>query len=164
MNPFNSHIIFPNTLPTGNSNQFNSNLKPFVMKTNIMKILCVIALVACFGKMNAQSDLLAINTVSKVSVPADITAMISEEKIKVSDFIQNPANNASLVRVNCNVPVTMQVKVFTMDGDMAKEETHTLNSGMNDLNVSLDNLAVGTYMVQFYSKEGSAVRRFIKMN
>lgn len=135
------------------------------MKTNIMKILCVIALVACFGKMNAQSDLLAINTVNKVTVPAEISAMYaSEEKIKVSDFIQNPANNASLVRVKCNVPVTMQVKIFTMDGDMAKEETHTLNSGVNDLNVNLDNLAVGTYMVQFYSTEGSAVRRFIKMN
>jgi hypothetical protein len=135
------------------------------MKSIILKTLSLIVLVTCFGKMNAQSDLLALNAVNTISVPAEVAALYgNEEKIKVSDFTQNPISNSTLVRVKCATAVTMQVKVFNLNGDMAKEETHTLNGGTSDVTVDMDSLAAGTYMVQFYTKEGSAVRRFIKTN
>src|SRR4051812_42564785 len=104
------------------------------MKSISLKTLVLLLLVTCFGKMNAQSDLLAINTVNTISVPAEIASIYgSAEKIKVSDFTQNPLNNNTLVRVKCASSVTMQVKVFNLNGDMAKEEIHILNGGTNDV-------------------------------
>jgi hypothetical protein len=50
-----------------------------------------------------------------------------------------------------------------MNGDFVNEETYPLNSGINELKLNVDDLTKGAFMVQFYTNEGSAVRRFIKM-
>ena len=124
--------------------------------------LFLILLVASFGTINAQSDLLADNT---VYAPSNIAALYkSDEKITISEFMPNQTNNSSLVSVKCATPVTVQVKVFKMDGNMAKQESHSLDKGVSELNINMNDLAAGMYMVQFYSKEGSAVRRFVKAN
>jgi methionine-rich copper-binding protein CopC len=116
-------------------------------------------LVAFSGKIKAQSDLLADNA---PYVPANIASLYkSDDKITISELMASQHNNTQ-VSVKCAVPLTVQVKVFNMDGNMAKQESHTLNKGVNELNINMDDLAAGTYMVQFYSKEGSAVRRLVK--
>ncbi|MDB5227209.1 MAG: hypothetical protein JWN78_1402 [Bacteroidota bacterium] len=132
------------------------------MKTSyIIKIMLMILLIACASKMKAQSDLLAMNVTS--SIPSEVIARYNaEEKLRISDFTPNPANNNSIVNVNCVHPTSMQVKFFTLNGDMAKEESYNLEKGMNELNVNLNDLSKGIYMVQFYSKEGSAVRKMVK--
>ena len=45
---------------------------------------------------------------------------------------------------------------------MVKQETASLNKGLNEVDVNLDNLANGVYMVQFYTTQGSVVRRIVK--
>lgn len=135
------------------------------MRTNILKTLSLMLLIACFGKMNAQSDLLAANTVTSDPLTSEIIAKyIAEEKVKIGDFMPNPAVNGSQVNIRCSNPVAMKVKFFTMNGELAKEEVFNLEKGENALNVNIDNLDKGIYMVQFYSKEGSAVRRMMKSN
>ena len=49
-----------------------------------------------------------------------------------------------------------------MTGNMAKQEAYDLVKGSNELKVNTDNLDVGVYMVQFYSANGSALRRIVK--
>ncbi len=129
---------------------------------HLNKTLFLIVLIASFGTINAQSDLLADNT---VTVPSNIAALYkSDNKVTISEFMPNQTENSSLVSVKCSDPITMQVKVFNMDGNLAKQESHALNTGVNELNINLNDLSAGMYMVQFYSKEGSAVRRFVKAN
>ena len=126
------------------------------------KILFSLLLLAYCTAVNAQSDLLSANT---ESVPANIAAMYkSDDKITIGDFIPNQTFGNSTISVKCAVPVNVQVKFFKMDGNMAKQESHSLDKGLNELNIEMNDLESGTYMVQFYSKEGSAVRRFIKEN
>lgn len=135
------------------------------MKPVIFKSLALIVLISTITKLNAQNGLLAINTVNTVQSPNKEAALFNdEEKIRISDITEDPANKSSLVRINSVMQLTMQVKVFDMNGDLAKIETHTVNSGVTDVNVDLNSLAAGTYMIQFYTKEGSAIRRFIKNN
>ena len=179
MNLTNFYITLSATLRNRNSVSFQSsfnppsgllsviitnNLNPFIMKTNILKALSLILLITCFGKVNAQSDLLAMNTVSSISNMSDF--INRDEKVTVSNFkkIIATEDNSSVVTVKCQAPVTMQVRVFNLNGDLAKEESHKLNNGLNDLNVNLNDLSQGVYMVQFYTTEGSAVRRFVKNN
>ncbi len=133
------------------------------MKT-LNKILFLIVLIASIGKTNAQSDLLA---VSSEPVPTNIAAVYAaQEKIKISEFMPNVSANtsSSLVSVKCLVPLTMKVKIFNMKGDMAQEESLELATGLNEFSVDMSNLSKGMYMVQFYSKEGSAVRRYMKLD
>ena len=135
------------------------------MRANILRTLIFLLLGSYFGRMNAQSDLLAVNSVTKESVPNEIIAKYNaEEKVKISDFMPNPANSNSMVSVNCINPVTIKVRFFTMNGDLAKEESHNMDKGVSTLNLDMNGLEKGIYMVQFYSKEGSAVRRLMKLN
>ena len=134
------------------------------MKTNIIKTLSLIILIACFGKINAQSDLLAVNT---SAVPADVASMFkSDDKVIISDFkkLTEAETNAPVVTVKSEGSLTMQVRIFTLTGELAKEEVHGLEGGLNDLKVDMSDLQQGVYMVQFYTKEGSALHRFIKNN
>ena len=131
------------------------------MKHLSKKLLTSIAFVAYFGTTFAQSDLLADNT---TYAPSNIVALYrSDDKITFSELLQNE-NNTSQLTVKCANPTTVQVKIFKMDGNMAKQESRSLDKGINELNLNMDNLAAGTYMVQFYSSEGSAVRRVVKSN
>ena len=128
------------------------------MNTHSIKTLILFLMITCFTKIYAQSDLLAVNT-----IPSEVIAKYNaEEKIRISDFAPNPANNNSIVNVSCLNPTAMKVKFFTQEGNMAKEESYILQKGMNELNVDMNGLASGIYMVQFYSSEGSAVRKVIK--
>jgi hypothetical protein len=131
---------------------------------HLKNTLFLIVLIASFGTINAQSDLLAVNT---VPAPTNIAAVYTaQEKIKISEFMPDASanTNSSMVSVKCLVPVTMKVKVFNMNGEMAKEESRSLNVGLNEFNVDMSDLSKGMYMVQFYSTEGSAVRRFMKID
>jgi hypothetical protein len=129
-------------------------MKPF------RKILFSMLLLVCSISIKAQSDLLLSN---KVNAPENVLATFTaDEKISISDFMPNQTYASTSVAVKCTVPVNMQVKFFNADGNMTKIESYTLDKGVNELNMQLDDLEIGTYMVQFYSKEGSAVRRFVK--
>ena len=86
-----------------------------------------------------------------------------EEKFKVSDIKTDYLNNTIRVNVNCSSSAIMKVKIFGMNGEMATEATHSLQIGNNELLLNEDNLSAGTYMVQFYTSEGSALRRFVKL-
>lgn len=124
------------------------------------KILLLLLLLASGTSIYAQSDLLLSNT---VAAPDNVLTMFkSEDKISFSDFMPNQTYANTSVSVKCAVPVNIQVKFFNLDGNMAKLQNYSLDKGLNELNMQLDDLETGTYMVQFYSKEGSAVRRFIK--
>ena len=128
------------------------------------KILLLFVLVASIGNINAQNDLLAINT---EPVPYSVAAVFAaQEKIKISEFMPNVSTNSSssLVSVKCLMPLTMKVKVFNLKGEMAIEESRELATGLNEFSVDMSNLEKGMYMVQFYSKEGSAVRRYMKLD
>lgn len=134
------------------------------MKTSISKILFALLLTAGFGKSFSQSDLLAVNT---VNTPSSVSNLIkSDDKVVISDFkriVESGANTPS-VTVRCETPVTMKIRIFTLNGELAKEEAHALDNGLNDLSLDMADLSQGVYMVQFYSSEGSALRRFVKSN
>ena len=134
------------------------------MKTNIIKALSFIMLIACFGKMNAQNDLFSVNATSAPTSVSDLYK--SKEKIVISDFKRSAENevNMPVVTVKSENSVTLQVRIFNLSGNLAKEEVYDLNNGLNDLKIDMSNLNQGVYMVQFYTKEGSAVRRWVKSN
>lgn len=129
---------------------------------HLNKLLVSFALLAFCGSVHAQSDLLADNT---VTAPANLSTLYkSNDKITISELMPNLTNETSMVNIKCTVPMNVQIKFFNMDGNMVKQESYTLDKGVNELNVNASNLSAGIYMVQFYSKEGSAVRRFVKSN
>lgn len=128
---------------------------------HLTKTLFSILLVASFGTIKAQSDLLADNT---AYAPSNIVALYhNDEKITFSELMPKQ-ENTSLVTVKCANATKVQVKYFNMDGNMAKQESRTLDKGVNELDINTADLAAGMYMVQFYSSEGSAVRRLVKAN
>jgi len=128
---------------------------------HLTKTLFSILLVASFGTIKAQSDLLADNT---AYAPSNIVALYhNDEKITFSELMPKQ-ENTSLVTVKCANSTKVQVKYFNMDGNMAKQELRTLDKGVNELDINTADLAAGMYMVQFYSSEGSAVRRLVKAN
>lgn len=134
------------------------------MKTNILKALSLTLLIATFGTMNAQSDLFAMNTAPSSATVADLFR--SDDKVVISDFkrVAGTEMNTPVVSVKAEANVTMQVRIFTLNGELAKEEAHALENGVNDLKVDMSELTQGVYMVQFYTNEGSALRRFVKNN
>ncbi len=151
--------------PTGLSLVFiKNNLNPFIMRTKLLKAFFAFLLINSFGNVHAQSDLIAMNTVSGKSSTVDLYS--SNEKILISDFKRAIGSEevASVISVKAEDPIMMNVRVFNTAGDLAKEEIHSLQSGLTDLNVDLSNLSQGVYMIQFYTKDGSALRRFIKYN
>ncbi|MDB5229134.1 MAG: hypothetical protein JWN78_3327 [Bacteroidota bacterium] len=133
------------------------------MKRNILQTVAIILMVICYGKANAQSDLLA-SLYS--SVPNNISTRFTEENVKVSDLILDPTSAiaSAMVNVNSINPITMKIRIFMNNGNLVKEESFSLNSGSNELNVEMNDLAKGVYIVQLYSNEGSAVRKIIKMD
>ena len=130
---------------------------------HLTKTLFSILLVASFGTLKAQSDLLADNT---AYAPSNIVALYhNDEKITFSELMpKQEQENTSQVTVKCASATKVQVKYFNIDGNMAKQELRTLDKGVNELDINTTDLAAGMYMVQFYSSEGSAVRRLVKAN
>jgi hypothetical protein len=176
MKPTNSNIALPSASPTGEVKSFSfvlptgpvsliSNiLKPFVMKTNILKALSLILFIFVISTANAQSDLFAMNTVPTANAVADLYK--SNDKVVISDFkrLAGTEMNTPVITVKSEDNVTMQVRIFTLNGELAKEEAHAIENGVNDVQVDMNDLAQGVYMVQFYTKDGSALRRFVKNN
>jgi hypothetical protein len=122
----------------------------------------LIALIAVAGKVQAQSELIADNAVIS---PSNLTSLIkSNDKITISELMSDIASEKPIINVRCAVPLNVQVKYFNLDGNLVKKDSYDLDKGVNELNVNAEGLVEGTYMVQIYSKEGSAVRRFVKHN
>lgn len=135
------------------------------MKTENIKTLTLLLILMNFGKLHAQSDLLSYNSVNSVAATGEVLASYkADEKFRISDFMPNPANANSSVSVSVDVPVQVKVKFFSMNGDLVREEAFNLDKGQSNLSVDAAGLEKGIYMVQFYSKEGSAVRRFMKLD
>ncbi len=133
------------------------------MKRNILPTLAITLMVVCFGKTYAQDDLLAYSSPS--TNPNNITTRFTvEEHVKVSDFFANQTSSNPTVSVKSMNPIQMKVRIFMTNGDLVKEELLDLNSGLNEVNLDMEDLTKGIYMVQFYSKEGSALRRIVKMD
>lgn len=128
-------------------------MKHLLNKTMLLSIVFI----AYVGTTFAQSDLLAENVSMSASTFANFQ---NEDKITFSDLIQQ--KNKTQLTVNTSTPTTIQVKYFNISGNMAKQETASLNKGLNEVDVKLDNLANGVYMVQFYTTQGSVVRRIVK--
>lgn len=132
------------------------------MKTVALKTIAILGLLLSVHAASAQSDLFADNS---EPVPSAIAAMFkSEDKITISEFLLSPEYKSNETRVNirCTTPQVVQVKVFNMDGNLTQQSAYQLDKGISELSLDMSALSSGTYMVQFYSKEGSAVRRLVK--
>jgi len=103
------------------------------------------------------------NTTSTASELAFVeTPMpLPNEKFQLSNIIPVSASE-QFVKVQILKPLELKVKVFTMNGVMALEETHDLQSGTTQVSLNFSTLQSGYYMVQFYTQDGSALRRYIK--
>jgi hypothetical protein len=132
------------------------------MKRNILQTLPLVLFLICFGSVKAQGNMeddffAYVNT---VSTPATSTA--SPDRIRVSDLSPSPSNASTSVNIRSLNPVTMKIRYYSITGDLVKEEAASLNSGLNHVSLDLNDMAKGIYIVQFYSKEGSAVRKIFK--
>lgn len=134
------------------------------MKTNTtLKTLAIVLLVLSSAKMYAQDDLLAMNTVSNNTANEQVAAYLSQEdKVRISDFTPGLFTASASAHVRTVNPIVMKIFFYDIKGDLAMEESMKLNSGMNELNIDMSSLEKGTYVVQFYSNEGSALRRIVK--
>jgi hypothetical protein len=122
------------------------------------KTLAIFLLALSAGKLHAQSDMIAyIN-----EIPHTATFTSSEEHVAVSDFSFAPTTNIAKINVRTVNPLKLRVFFYNITGELAKEEYVNLNSGSNELNLDISNLLKGIYIVQFYSKEGSAIRKIVK--
>lgn len=130
------------------------------MRTLPVKTILFVFLIVCFGITKAQDQLI---TDENEFATADLSKMPqdTDQKIRISNFYQN-ADNASAIRIKCPSTVTLKVKFFTMNGDLAKEDMYSLESGNNELVLNENGLNQGAYMVQFYTNKGSALRRYTK--
>ncbi|HNE49840.1 MAG TPA: T9SS type A sorting domain-containing protein [Chitinophagales bacterium] len=123
--------------------------------------LLVILMIVC-SSAQAQSELIADNA---VIAPSNLSSLIkSNDKITISELMSDIVTEKPIINVRCAVPLNVQVKYFNLEGNLIKKDSYDLDKGVSELNVNAEGLAEGTYMVQIYSKEGSAVRRFVKHN
>ena len=131
----------------------------------IIKTLILIILLHCCGSMVAKTDILSgIQTINPLSAQIGVAEAIAiEEKLKISTSIPNPLNNNPQFNVESKSLTEMKVRIFSMHGDIIRDELHTLITGITVLTLDIQDLASGTYMIQFYTNEGSVLRRIVKM-
>ncbi len=129
---------------------------------HLSNLFLLVTLMIVCSKVQAQSELIADNA---VVAPSNLSSLFkSNEKITISELMSDIASERPIINVRCAVPLNVQVKYFNLDGNLVKKDSYDLEKGVNELNVNAEGLVDGTYMVQIYSKEGSAVRRFVKHN
>ena len=130
------------------------------MKQNPLKTLTLLILIVCSGKLKAQNELLSLNTAPAINTKS----YAADDILVISDFksMAESRKNMPVVTVRSTNAATMHVRIFTMNGELEKEESRMIDDGMNDVEVDMSDLSAGVYMVQFYTKDGSALRRFLK--
>lgn len=133
------------------------------MKTTVLKSILFVLLFASFEKIKAQSDFLFAD-VNAPGTSNSLTALNKDAGISIGNVIQNNISHTSEVKIKCQSPLSMKVKIFNMNGDLAKEDIRSLDKGVNELILDMNDLSAGVYMIQFYTNEGSALRRIVKNN
>ena len=131
------------------------------MKTTLLKPALIFMILAFFTDIKAQDigsddQMYATGKTDKASLP--------EELIRIGSIFRNEQTNSSKIKITSSSPLSLNVKFFKMNGDMVKEDTYNLSIGMNEVPIKEDGLQPEAYIIQFYTGEGSAIRRFIKQN
>lgn len=130
-----------------------------------LKTLAIILMVSFFGKLYAQDDLVAVNESNWSQFSNEIAASSAPaEKVRISDFAPNLKLNTAIIRLKSANNIPMRVNFYDCRGELAMEQFLNLNSGSNEFSIDMSQLPKGTYIVQFYSNEGSAIRKITKSN
>lgn len=91
-------------------------------------------------------------------------AMInSDAKMVISQFIPNPADVNTMVRITSNEDLEMNVKIFSIDGRFVSENKYQVIQGQSEISFDVSMLAKGSYVVQFNSTHGTEVRKLIRL-
>jgi PKD repeat protein len=67
----------------------------------------------------------------------------------------NPASSSALLELSMQQPVQAQVRIVAMNGAVLSQRTERLNQGVQTLELSLDHIPTGLYMVQVVTNEGT---------
>ncbi len=139
-------------------NNINSvlTLNPIIMKSKfaILVFACLLS-----GKVMAQGDLIAENRVSN----AYDFDRSGAQKMEISNILENVNDNSPVVRIESANESLIKVRVFTTGGDVALEDLYKLDNDVTELSLNFSKLSAGTYMVQFYNNNTSALRRYVKI-
>ncbi|MBK9330308.1 MAG: T9SS type A sorting domain-containing protein [Sphingobacteriales bacterium] len=93
-----------------------------------------------------------------------VSAMINAEiKVKLSEFMPNPSRGHSTIRFNSVEDMDINVKIFTVEGNMVQQSVYSVNKGDSELRFDLSSLVKGLYLVQFNYLDNIETRKLIKI-
>lgn len=123
-----------------------------------------------FNDVNVEAGVLYYYRLKQVDYSGRTTqsdmrkAMIDENgKLVISNFIPNPSQSYSVVRVMCSEHLDMTVRIFSLDGRFVREDVHSIDKGESEISVDVSLLPEGTYIVQFNSHQGTEVRKLVRI-
>ncbi len=93
-------------------------------------------------------------------VAASIT---DNNKLKISEFMPNPAINTSVLKINSPIQMDMDVKIYSIEGTLVKEEFYPINKGESEINIDVNTFAKGLYLVQLNYNDNIEVRKLMKL-
>jgi endonuclease/exonuclease/phosphatase family metal-dependent hydrolase len=90
---------------------------------------------------------------------------VIEQRIeKLYDIsIMNPVRNSLQIKAEANFQAQINVQVMSITGSILQQEGFTVNKGMNQLEIQVNDLTSGIYLVRFSDNKGNQViRKMIK--
>lgn len=82
----------------------------------------------------------------------------------VGSLYPNPAVSQATISLNLLQPVKMQFEVFNAFGQSVMVSDHSLNTGVNEVTISLANLSNGIYWLQMRDDSGAGITRKLIKN
>ena len=82
--------------------------------------------------------------------------------IKEENYSFAPTSDNLTVQLTLNQDVDMNVSILNVTGQVMLSEQHNLNSGENRVNVLMNDLPAGIYMLRLQSKEGVITQKIVK--
>ena len=74
----------------------------------------------------------------------------------------NPADKQVTIQVKINARTDLSIGISDMAGRLVLAETYTLQSGMHEIDLNLESLPAGIYLVELNDGEHSSSRKFTK--
>ncbi|MEN0051444.1 MAG: T9SS type A sorting domain-containing protein [Bacteroidota bacterium] len=75
----------------------------------------------------------------------------------------NPVQNQLQVQLQSELASGAELKILSLDGKILLEQQQSLFEGQNDLNINVEQLAVGTYFLQILTETGVEQVKFVKL-
>jgi hypothetical protein len=139
-----------NTLATGNTSYQLTNLTPGELYDTRVQITCTDGTQSGFSNVKTFRTDWAVST---SNLPTDVEHLA---------IYPNPFTENVNLQINIANTQEVNVEVYDITGKVLQSEIIQLNTGKNTVNLTMNNLVDGVYIIRLTTENGVATRRVVK--